>query len=531
MKKKMFIIFLTGLIFYVRYLFLITVMGEERVVVNEPLRVVGAKIENGELKPVYIPSNEENFKKIGPFEFLIRSGIKDPHPVVKVRFKNKEYPFLYLPYIGPLQALIIPKIWYKTAGTTLYSFRLLFLFTFLIFVYIYGVENSFQAAFFLLTFPIFGMTFATPFLWNQPVSFLIIVILIRRLKDIMNGNAKRWDSFLLPFLWSFLLHIHLLANGALLFSMIMGFLLTKSTFRLKSGFPLFLGILSSLIFLLPFVSAPFAGITEIIFRRVDRPHQLFLRPIYSIIYYIFSLFASPSYLEVFFHDRIAPEYLFLSIPSGCIMGLGFFGLASKFKKEKFEKFLFITVLTYFFITSFGDIRPYHINYVLPLVVPFIKDGFKKIKKGISENTLKTIFFFGIFLNFIQIEMMRDSINGSSFSLSLHRQVCNYLVKNRIKKIHNIAGTYSCVLISKEKIEMVDFLPLIGYDHPRDKIYISLLLSRGEVILLESYKRYGITTGISLEEVLYIAREAGLKINVLKKFPDEGRYELVLAKVE
>jgi hypothetical protein len=540
MRKKLVIILLAGLIFYIRYLFLITVMAEERTPIYEPLRVVGAKMEGGVLKPLYIPSRNEEFlkeKKIGPFVFLIRTYPRDPHPVVKMRIGKKGYPFLYLPYVGPIQLIYTPRIYLSIFGRNIYSLRSLFFLTFILFLFFYSefsekmLKREGLLKFYLITFPIFGMPFAVPIFWNQPAAFICEILIMMRLKKVFEEKILNSGDFVfLLFLSGFLIHVHLLAGSLILFSISLSFIFTKrrTSFNVRP-IPFISGLFIFFVLILPFIMTPFTGVERVVFRGKNSIHEVLFTPIYSILYYMAGIFGGPSFMEIFLHDEFGLRYLPFSFPSGVIMACGFLGLIFE-RKNPIAKFFLMTSILYLFISSFGDIRSYHINYILPLIALFIPDGLKGLGLS-SQKMIKFILLIGIFLNIIQIEMLRESIKNSSLSLSLHKEVADYLTKNRIKKIHNIAGMYDYVFISKERIEVIDFIPFIGYNHPRDRIYLSLILSRGEVILLESYKRAGITTGVSLEEVIDIAKETGLRIRVLKKFPDKGKYELVLARVE
>ncbi len=541
--KKWAVILFIGLIFYLRFAFLITVMAEERTLGGfyEPVRVVGVKMdETGNPRPIIIPSENEEFskeKKIGPILFHIRTSIKDPHPVVKLKIFEREFQLLHLSYVGVLPFTYIPKIYIEIFGKSIYSVRSFFLFILLIFLTIYNgfvkrykKENHLLISIYLITFPIFGLMFAAPFLGNAPMIFITLIGISMMIKNVLNNSSiTSKELVLFFFLFGCILNFHLLAGGAILFSIILSLLLTEKniSFRIKTLLLIF-GIFIFLLLVFPYAFTSIIDLKSILFRGKGSFQDFLLLPFYSIFYYLTGLFFGPSFAEVFLHDKIDIKYIPFSIPSGIIMGFGFLGLFSK-KKEKSEKFLLLLCLFYIIITIFADIRPYHISYILPFLSLFIVDGLKS--SGLKEKTIKFVLIIGIFLNIIQIEMLRDSIKNSSLSLSLHKEVKNYLIKNGIRKIHNIAGMYDYVFISEEKIEVIDFIPFIGYNHPQERIYLSLLLSKGEVVLLESYKRAGITTGVSLEEVMDIAEKTGLKLKVLKKFPDEGRYELVLIRVE
>lgn len=542
--KKLFIpsLFLLGFVFYFRYLFLITVMAEERTRGGfyEPLRLIGVKVDEGKIHPIIVPSRNEEFlkeKRIGPITFLIRPYFLEAYPLIKMKVAEKEIPFLYLHYIGVLGPIYIPKLYMKVFGTSIYSLRSILLVFFLLFIILhtsfakkFNKENHLFISICLITFPIFGMFFMTPYMGNGAVIFILTLILISQVKKVFEKSSiDSLEGLIILIASGFIIHFHLLAGGVIIFSIFLAFLLTERriSFKIKT-LPLIFGVLVFLILVLPYAMAPIGEIKDIILKGKASIHKFPFLLIHSILHYIFGIFAFPSFLDSFIGKEFGTKYLLFSIPSGVIITFGFIGLFISRKKGKFEKFIFFTSVFYLIITLFADVRSYHINYILPFVALFIPNG---LKRFLSEKGIRRILLIGIFLNITQVEMLRKSMMNSSLSLSLHKGVADYLIKNKIRRIHNIAGMYDYVFISKERIEVIDFFPFIGHTRSKKKIFLSLLLSRGEVILLESYKRGSPTTGVSLEEVIEVAKEGGLRIRVLKRFPEEGKAELVLARVE
>jgi hypothetical protein len=515
-------------------------MAEERTTGGfyEPLKVVDIKTNDFQ-KPV--PLFESYItKKVGPFEILVNHSQIDSYPKVKVKLGNKEYVLLFASYVGSIPQIYIPKVYLKILGKNIYSLRsiLAFLFIFFLFIYIKFLEKfhhdkSIFIAMLLITFPLFGMEFLTTSFINHPLMFSLEIILIMRVKKIINESICRpSDVFLIFLLSGFLLHFHLLAGGVLLISMSAAFLIVSrniswklNPFSLIGGFFLFFLLIAPFFFI-----SSLSLLKEVIFR--NRPFSdVWILPINSMIYYLIGIFTFPSFFQLFLGKKFGTEYLLFSIPSGLILVSGFLGIIPQRGNEKFKKFIFITSLLYLILSIFADIRPYHINYILPLIGLYIPAGLQKLNFP-SEKRIKHILTLGIFLNIFQIEMLRESINCSSFSLSLHREVAEYLIKNKIKKIHNFAGRYDYIFIQKEKIDVIDFSPFFFKNGITfEGLSLSLSASRGEIVLLESLRSAGFTTGINLEEVIYVANQIGLKINVLKKFPEKGKYELALVKVE
>jgi hypothetical protein len=537
--KRFMVIIVIGLIFGIRYLFLMTVMAEERTIGGfyEPLKVVDINMDaSGNPFLLY-----ESFirKKIGPFELLTNSNEEDSYPKIKLKLGNKEYILLFADYVGPILQIYIPEIYMKIFGRSIYSIRsiLFFIFLFFLFFYMKLLEKfwkmeSIYISLFLITFPLFGMEFLTTCWMSHPFIFTLEIIIIIKLKKVIEeGVLHSPDAFSLLVISALILHIHLLTGGAFLLSVILSFLIVKKDITMKikplsiiGGYILFLILISPF-----FLISPVQLFKDVVLRGGSL-HRIFFLPKSAIIHYLSGIFAFPSFLEVFLGKGFGTKYLLFSIPSGLILSFGFLGIIPKKKDEKSKKLIFFISLFYLIITLFADVRSYHINYILPFISLFIPYGLKKFR-FLSDKVIKYILIFGIFLNIIQIEMLRESIKNSSLSLSLHKEVAEYLIKNRINRINNFAGRTDFVFISKEKIEVRDFAPFFfGRWVSNQAIFLSLIASKGEVILLERFRRSGYTTGISLEMVLEIAQETGLKIRVLKKFPDDN-YQLALVRIE
>ncbi len=533
MKRILFLL-IAGVIFFTRYLFLITVMAEERTTGDfyEPLKIVDIKKDpSGKLIPLY---EEFKTKRIGPFELVVNSSEKDSYPKMKIEVGNKQYVVLFANYVGPILQVYIPGIYMKIFGKNIYPIRsiLLIIFFFFLFFYIKFVEEfqkdkTLYLAMFLITFPIFSFEFLLTSFISHPVIFSLEILLVMRIKkNIENSFISSSDAFIILLIAGLILHLHLLAGGAVLISIIFSFLITKGNISLRVKLPSITGgIILFLILISPFfLISPSQIFKDII--RGQGPSKIFLFS--ALIHYIVGVFAFPSFVEVFLGKEFGTKYLPLSIVSGLILSIGFVGMIPE-RDEKFKKFVFLTSIFYLILTIFADVRSYHINYILPFIALFIPQG---LKKFLSEKTIKFVLIIGIFLNIIQIEMLRDSIKNSSLSLSLHKEVARYLAENRIKKIYNFAGRYDYIFIEDEKIEVIDLAPFFfGKGISYKTISDALQVSKGEVILVEKFRISGFTTGISLETVIDVAMKSGLRIRVFKKFPDRQNYELVLVGVE
>lgn len=137
MKKEKVIVLLftfgTGIIFFLRYLFILTTTFEERIAggIHEPTRILYISYEKGTLRVFISPYNEstESQKTWG---FIFQDHI----PQVKMEIKDRKFPFLFMWYIGPLY-IYIPRALIYILGENIYAVRLPLLLSFLMFVYIY----------------------------------------------------------------------------------------------------------------------------------------------------------------------------------------------------------------------------------------------------------------------------------------------------------------------------------------------------------------------------------------------------------
>jgi hypothetical protein len=543
MKKALIFLVIAGGIFVSRYLFLITVIAEERTLGGfyEPLRVMDIKIDAyGKPIPLYM---EEFFikKKIGGIEFIINPFPiqRDAYPKVKMRWKKKEYVLLFASYVGPLLQVYISRAYMNIFGKSIYLLRTMLIIFFLSFLllYIKFTEKFFKDATlyisaFLITFPLFVMEFFSTCSMGHVFIFILEILLTIRVKRILaESSLNSSDLFLILLAFGFILHLHFVIGIMLLLSMVTATFLSSKNISFKVNFvSIFTGGLLFTILISPFfLGSP----VELVKNFVSRAplYKVMLLPLNTVFQYIRGIFVFPSFFNLILGKEFGTEYLIFSIPSGFIIVSGFLGIILKRRDGKFEKFLFLTFLFYFILTLFVPILLRHINYMLPFIFLFIPYGLKRIL-GLSEKSIKAIFLIGIFLNICQLEMLRKNIIKSSLSLPLHKEVADYLIKNRINRINNFGGRYDYIFISDKKIEVRDFAPFFfGKGISAKTIGEALLLSKGEVILLEAFRRRGYTTGISLEVVNHIAKEMGMNVEVLKKFPEEGKYELALVKVE
>lgn len=521
-------VFLVGLIFFWRYLFVVTVMVEERAAgwIYEPKRLQTSIIE----------------KEFAPFT-LIFSG--STYPFLKVKYKEKTFPVLFYPYVNLLY-IYIPRMFLKIFGENILSLRVPILISLLLFLYLYirfsekicGLKGAIFSSLFLISFPIFGMRFFSLATWNDTCVFIFSILLADRIREISDKKVIDWKDWSLIFLFGgLMLHFHLLAGGALFISTLSSLLISAKRYDIKfqKHYLILLGIISFIILISTFFLLYFKP-QSIFYQMEGHPVSkipLFLRPFHTIFMYLVGILFPSSFINVVISGEIKPGYALFSGLPGFIILIGIYFVVSRRKNGFFELFIFYTMVFFLFLSLFvSDVRPYHINYFLILLPPFLFRYFQKDLKFIIRGEWGYRFLFlSIIFNLGQSEICVQNLRNSSLSLSLHKEVAKFIEKENIDKIYNLAGRYGYEFISKKKIEVIDFWDYLWVTHDPLKIAHSLLLARGGVVMVEEFKRSPLTTGISPEEVYLVARKMNLKVEVLKNFPDDENPKITFMRIE
>jgi len=537
--KRILLVGLIGFIFFTRYLFLVTTDEVEEIIGGyESLRVLDIQTTEQGIKPLILPSEEGYYKyiKIGGITFLYQYS----YPMLKLKIKEKEYPLLMAKYSGPLY-IYIPRFFESIFGKNIYSLRFVCLICFLIFSYLHihllterlKIDEGILSTIFLITITIFGSQFLYLMPWNHQILFICLVLLMMKIvKIIRNSNMKSSDLLSIFLLGGIMVHFHALAGGAIFASVILGFILTIRKkgisfeihpVHILSGFFLFLSLISPLLLSFP------DFISYILQRKEGK--LIFFAPLRLLIVFAAALFlpSNAIYFALFGKPRF--EYIPLSWLSGILYAYTIYWVVKNRKKEPLLFLTFLSSFIYLFFLLFAGTRPYHTNSILLLVSLFIIPSLKDIEFLNSAKKLRAVMLLAIACNIIQLEMLRNDIKNSSYSLTLHKNVAHYLEENGINKLFNLAGPYTYQFISKKPPQTVGFYLYLQDYHSMKRIYLSLLLSRGNVILVEDFKRRAYSTGISYEEVLNIARKTGVNLKVLKGFPSEKAYKLLLIEVQ
>jgi len=205
--------------YFTRFLFILAVFNEEKLIYSfeTPKMITGITEDKDEIK-LLSQRAEEISKKVGAFYFyFVRSH---PHPEIRIKWKDRNLPFMISPYTGPLY-LYIPKILMTIFGENIYSLRIVCFITFAIFVFLYTklFDNKDWILFVLLfiTFPLLGMRFISLIFWGNGVVFIAEVILFNRiLKILKEGSFSGMDFIFISLLGGIMLHFHLFAGGAIL---------------------------------------------------------------------------------------------------------------------------------------------------------------------------------------------------------------------------------------------------------------------------------------------------------------------------
>jgi len=544
MKKYIFAIIVILFFFVLRYLFIVGVIGEEGVAggLYEPLRVFKIEKSGSNIEAKILKGGEYSFKKLGPIT-LLRSGAGVASTSVyfgsKLKIGEDLYPVTFYKYVGPLY-IYIPGIFMGIFGKNIYSLRSLCLISFFLFILSYlkfmkkihsDMNRCFLLTLFLITFPFFSMRFLTLSFWTNPVVFISAVLLLIKIKDVLEKpyiDSK--DIFYFSFLGGLMLHFHLLAGGSLFASILISFLLTKKVSVRKNPILLISSFLIFILFLIPFITAlSFQDIINFLSGGDIDIKKIILMPL-SPIFNLFVFIFLPSFSTNFWiQGRFEPIYIPFSGFPGILIFLSIIEMKRKRKENPFNRFSFMVISIYIIFSMLSTyLRPFHFNYIFILIVPFIFSHFEKI--GMSNRLMNVIVIGGIWFNMVQNEMLRNSIINSSLSLSIQKEVIKYLEKNDVKEVNDFVCRQGLEFLSNGKIKTLDFYPYLYPHHSYEKIALSLIYSKGKVIMVEKFKRPVFTTGISPEEIYSVAKRIGLNVKILKQFPDKNPI-ITLMRVE
>lgn len=527
-----------GIIFFIRYLFIVTTNFEERLTggIHEPTRVQHISYEKDTLYIFVAPHNEYPENQRG-WIFIFQNSL--PH--VKIEIKDDKFPFLFTWFIGPLY-IYIPRALIFIFGENIYAVRLPLLLSFLMFVYIYtnflvkiyGLRGILPSLF-LILFSSFNMKFLMMNYWNATVVYTSFAIIVDRIYETFKRNVLPSDILIISFFGGIMLHFHLLEGGLLFFSIIISRLICmKNEIKnfIKANFLFVIaGFLIFIILVLPYAALflpllkkdmPFG------FGRGSLLGLFFHTPFKGLISYIKGLFFS-SFILGYIDGKANIGYLFFSLPVGFSLIFCLYFIIKNMMEDPFKRFGFLTILIFICLSAFSDVEFHHINSILLILTSFLLPSLNEIK-AFSPQSRKRLIYLLVVFNFIQIELLRGDVINSTFSLFIHREVVKYAEEQNIKKIYDFAGRYSYTFISKKKIDVIDMWDyLISADQSR--IALALIYARGNVIMVERFKSNYLTLGITPEMVYSVAERIGLSVKILKQFPNEKNPIIILMKVE
>lgn len=530
-------------IFFFRYLFLVCVMDEERAAgeLSEPNRVLDINASGGKIQPYIVPKKEDlTTKKIGPITFVLQPDYFYPvYFVSGVKIKDSIYPLLFYKYTGPLY-IYIPRLFKKVFGENIYSVRTLAFLSFVLFMLVYlkfGKKYLDDTTFaslitlFVLSHPFFGIRFLVFSSWSNTVIFILYTLLLIKMKEFFNNSLGKKEIFIFSIIGGLILHFHLLAGGALFASTIIAFFLTKGfSFKKISIFSILFSISPFLILIAPYATGiSLDDIMEFLSKGESiSMKKIMLMPFLPLILFMSFVFLPSFFLNMQVQGGFEPVYIFFSGFPGILISIGIIEIIRKRKETPFGRFSFLTLFIYLLFSLVPTyLQPYHFNYIFLIIPPFIFSFLYRM--GFSKKRINLIIILGICFNLVQCEMLRKSILNSSLSLPVQKEVLEYLEKNEINEVYNFMGRTGYELLSHGRIKTIDFHPYLR--HSTERIYLSLLLARGKVIIVERFKKMGYTTGISKEEVMEVARRMGLKAKILKSFPTDRNPLITLMKVE
>lgn len=192
--KKIIIIGVIGLLFWWRFLFLLTPIEEEVTGGGLVEAKVGNVVQEADGKITFSLSTCKKEVKIGKISVLFYPYPR--WPMVRIKHEDKEFPILCYPYNGFLYTFI-PFIFLEIFGKNIYSLKLLLLVLFIIFLWLYMGVNILEErtlgekvllAFFLITFPLFSIGFIN-FIFPLSLFFIFIILLFNRIMKILDKET------------------------------------------------------------------------------------------------------------------------------------------------------------------------------------------------------------------------------------------------------------------------------------------------------------------------------------------------------
>ncbi len=538
-------IFVITIVYLWRYLFIYCVIDEERAVGGfyEPINVLSIKMVNGNVEAYIAPKEEDfSFKKIGPITLIFQPNYSyHNYFISRIKIGDNAYPILFYNYTGPLY-IYIPRIFLTLFGKSIYTVRSLCLITFVLCIVLYlrflrilGKEEkeAFLLLLFLLTHPFFSSRFISLTMWANTAVFIFSILFLIKIKKIENFILPK-DLILFSLLGGLILHFHLLAGGALLASMVIAFLLTKRetiSFKRLGFFSILFSTLIFLLLILPFLTGiSFNDI--ILFLSKGRKigiKKIILAPLLPFVLFIAFTFFPSFFIDMQARGRFDYIYIPFSSLSGLLIFLSIVEIIRNRRENSFQRFVFITIPLYFIFTMASPyLRPLHFDCIFILIAPYIFSYFIRI--GASKKFIHGIVILSIFLNFVQIEMLRKSILNSYFSLKLQKDVLEFLERNGINEVYNFFSKTGFELLSGGRIKTIHFYPYL-LSPSEERLLLSLLYARGKVVMVEKFKRREFSTGISKEKVMDLAGRYGLKVKIIKNFPSDNNPIISLIKVE
>jgi len=532
--KKVICIGGVGFLLWFRYLFVLVPMNEEAAAGGLVEVKVGKVLRTLDERIIFSQEEDEKVIKIGKNMSLI---FQAHWPKVKIRYKNKEFPFAIVPYSGFLP-ILTNYSFTLILGKNIYTFKLMLLFSFMIFLWMYielpvfngkNILERLLLSIFFLSFPLVSIG-TINFILIFPLYFIFITAIFNRIYRILeSGEIKPVDFLSLSFFGGILFQ-QIFMGGGIFVAMFLSLLRCVILYRIKIDFKPIYAVIGGLLFV--FLAAPhtilflfYGGFAE----KIEFPFPIPFKEL--LIKFLYALFGASTIFHLMLENKLGWEFIPLSFFSGSAFILCIYALI-KFRKGRIENFICWTLIIYMFFLGFGKfVRIDHYIPIFLFLAPFFFHSLSLFK---NSKIYKGILFLLVFCNFVQIEMLRKDVLRSFLSYPFHKKVVEYLEKENIKKVYNFLSSGIILaydLLSGKGIEVVNSETVPSSSTESEEIYRFLIATKGEIILTGRKIDTIAFKGAGIDGIREVAEKRGMKVRVIKEFPHKSNPTLFLIKVE
>jgi hypothetical protein len=494
---------------------------------------VGKVLTTNDERIIFSLEEPDKVIKIGEkLSFLFQSH----WPMVKIRYENKEFPFAIVPYSGFLPILIYYPFT-LIFGKNIYSFKFMLLFSFMIFLWMYmelpvfkgkKIPERLLLSMFFISFPLVSIgiiNFIFPFL----LYFIFIIAIFNRIYRILESERTKPVDFLLIPLFGGILFQQIFMGGGIFVAMLLSFLRCVMRYRIKIEFKPVYVLIGGLIFLLLAVPHTilflfYGGIVK----KIGFPFPIPFKELF--IKFLYALFGTPTIFHLMLENRFLWAFIPFSFFSGSAFILCIYALI-KFRKGRIESFISWSIIIYILFLGFGKfVRIDHYIPVFLFLAPFIHS----LSYFKNSKIYKAILILSVFCNFVQIEILRKDVLRGFLSYPIHKKVVEYMEKEDIRKVYNFICSGVILgydLFSKKGIEVINSESIPWFSTDDEEIYRFLIATKGEIILTGKKIDTIAFKGAGIDRIREVAEKRGMKVRIIREFPDNTNPILFLIKVE